>query len=195
MASNASTSSATSSRLKAFSFSGRLSVRMAMRSRFSVRTSMARADAIMAFPRMRPYAVIDADSHVEEPAEMWDHLETAYQGRRPIIVTGENRPDLFGMNAFWYVDGKAYPHPVGHGVTIYATPVTMERAQLKPFSMGSQTLCEPLARVKDLDAAGVGVQVNYPTLFLEPLTGDPLFEAALMRAYNSYMGAQCGQAA
>jgi predicted TIM-barrel fold metal-dependent hydrolase len=144
---------------------------------------------------MRPYTVIDADSHVEEPAEMWNYLDPQYWDRRPITVTGENRPDLFGMNAFWYVDGKTYPHPVGHGVTIYATPVTMERAKAKPFSMGSQTLSEPLARVKDLDAAGVGVQINFPTLFLEPLTDDPAFEAALMRAYNSYMAAQCGQAA
>lgn len=143
---------------------------------------------------MRPYAVIDADSHIEEPAEMWDHLEPEYRDRRPIVVSGENRPDLYGMNAFWFVDGKTYPHPVGQGVTIYATPVDMVRAQSKPFSIGSQTLCDPEARVADLDRGGVGVQVNYPTLFLEPLTDDPAFEAALMRAYNSYMAVQCGQA-
>jgi len=126
---------------------------------------------------------------------MWEHLDAKYKDRRPITVTGEDRPDLFGMNSFWYVDGKTFPHPVGQGVTIYATPVTMERAKKKPFSIGSQTLGEPLARVKDMDSAGVGVQVNFPTLFLEPLTDDPAFEAALMRAYNSYMAAQCSQVA
>src|SRR5262249_30183643 len=110
---------------------------------------------------MRPYTVIDADSHVEEPAEMWDYLDPEYRApqcraRRPITVTGENRPDLFGMNSFWFVDGKTFPHPVGQGVTIYATPVTMERAKGKPFSIGSQTLLEPQARVRDMDSAGVG---------------------------------------
>jgi predicted TIM-barrel fold metal-dependent hydrolase len=143
---------------------------------------------------MRQFTVVDADSHIEEPIEMWDHLDSTYRDRRPITVTGEDRPDLFGMNSFWYVDGRTFPHPVGHGVTIYATPVTMERAKKKPFSIGSQTLLEPQARVKDMAAAGVGVQVNFPTLFLEPLTEDAAFEAALMRAYNSFMAAQCKQA-
>lgn len=125
---------------------------------------------------------------------MWDHLDARYKSRKPITVTGENRPDLFGMNSFWFVDGKTFPHPVGQGVTIYATPVTMERAARKPFSLGSQTLGDPLARVADMEKAGVGVQVNFPTLFLEPLTQDPAFEAALMGAYNSYMANQCSQA-
>ncbi|HLG73711.1 MAG TPA: amidohydrolase family protein [Chloroflexota bacterium] len=141
---------------------------------------------------MRPYAVIDADSHIEEPEEMWEYLDPAYKDRRPITVTGENRPDLYGMNSFWFVDGKTYPHPVGRGVTIYATPVTMDRAVKKPFSIPSQTLSDPHARIKDMETAGVGVQVNFPTLFLESLTSDPPFESALMRAYNSYMAAQCG---
>jgi predicted TIM-barrel fold metal-dependent hydrolase len=143
---------------------------------------------------MRPYTVIDADSHVEEPAETWDYLDAEFHGRRPITVTGENRPDLFGMNSFWHIDGRSFPHPVGHGVTIYATPVTMERAKGKPFSIPSQTLNEPEARLKDMDTAGVAVQVNFPTLFLEPLTQDPAFEAALMRSYNSYMASRCGRA-
>jgi uncharacterized protein len=140
---------------------------------------------------MRPFAVIDADSHVEEPEETWSHLDPRYKDRRPITVTGEDRADLFGMNSFWHIDGRSFPHPVGRGVTIYATPVTMERAKRKPFSLGSQTLCEPQARLKDMDSAGVGVQVNFPTLFLEPLTEDAAFEAALMQSYNSYMAAQC----
>ncbi len=142
---------------------------------------------------MRPYTVIDADSHVEEPAEMWAYLDPAYRDRKPIIVSGEDRPDLHGMNAFWHIDGRSFPHPVGHGVTIYATPVTMARAAKKPFSFPSQTLTEPGERVSDMDKVGVGIQVNFPTLFLEPLTDDAAFEAALMRAYNSYMAAQCAK--
>lgn len=142
---------------------------------------------------MRPYPVVDADSHVEEPVEAWSYLEPEYQSRKPFPITGDNRPDLFGMNSFWYVDGKVFPHPIGRGVTIYATPVTMERAKLKPFSIESQTLTDPDARLRDLDQAGLSAQVNFPTLFLEPLTEDPAFEAALMRSYNTYMAAQCGK--
>jgi len=142
---------------------------------------------------MATYAVIDADSHVEEPVEAWDYLDARYLDRKPFPIVGENRADLHGVNAFWYVDGRTFPHPVGRGATFYATPVVMERAKRKPFAVGSQTLTDPAARVHDLDNAGIQIQVNYPSLFLEPLTEDPAFEAALMRSYNSYMAAQCEQ--
>jgi predicted TIM-barrel fold metal-dependent hydrolase len=142
---------------------------------------------------MRDYPVVDADSHVEEPERAFDFLPDEYQARRPFPITGEDRPDLFGMNAYWYVDGRTFPHPVGRGVTIFATPVTMERAKQKPFSIPSQTLEDPAARIKDLDDGSLYAQVNFPTLFLEPLTEDVQFEAALMRSYNTYMSQQCAQ--
>lgn len=145
---------------------------------------------------MRSYVVVDADSHIEEPVELWDYLEPEYTSRKPYPITGSNhRADLSNINSFWYIDGKVFPHPVGRGVTIYATPLTMERAVRKPFSLPSQGLTDPDARLKDMDKAGVGVQVIYPTLFLEPLTEDPAFEAALIRSYNTYLATQCGQRA
>ena len=69
----------------------------------------------------------------------------------------------------------------------------MARAKLKPFSLDSQTLLEPAARLKDMDAGGVDVQVIFPTIFLEPLSEDPRFEAALMKSYNSWMASACQQ--
>ncbi len=138
--------------------------------------------------------VIDADSHVMEPAEVWDHLPPEYEARKPFIITGEDKPILQGMNSFWYIDGKTYPQPVGRGVSIYATPVTQARATRKPWGLGSQTLLDIPGRLADLDRAGFGLQVNFPTLFLEPLTEDPAFEAALIRSYNTFMARQCGQA-
>jgi len=140
---------------------------------------------------MAGFRVIDADSHVEEPTEAWGYLEPRYEARRPFPITGENRPLLHNMNSFWYIDGSVYPKVSGQGVTIYATPVTMVRAKLKPFSLDSQTLLDPAARLKDLDAGGVDVQVIFPTVFLEPLTDDPRFEAALMRSYNTWMAVTC----
>jgi aminocarboxymuconate-semialdehyde decarboxylase len=35
------------------------------------------------------------------------------------------------------------------------------------------------------------VQVIFPTIFLEPLSEDPRFEAALMKSYNSWMASVC----
>lgn len=42
-----------------------------------------------------------------------------------------------------------------------------------------------------IDRAALDVQVVYPTIFLEPLTDDPAFEAALMRSYNTWMAKAC----
>jgi predicted TIM-barrel fold metal-dependent hydrolase len=33
----------------------------------------------------------------------------------------------------------------------------------------------------------------FPTIFLEPLSEDPRFEAALMKSYNSWMASACGK--
>ena len=131
---------------------------------------------------MGEFRVIDADSHVEEPEEAWSFLDPKYEARRPF---------LHHMNSFWYIDGSVYPKVTGQGVTIYATPVTMARAKLKPFSLDSQTLLEPAARLKDMEAGGVDVQVIFPTIFLEPLSEDPRFEAALMKSYNQWMASAC----
>jgi predicted TIM-barrel fold metal-dependent hydrolase len=142
---------------------------------------------------MAAFRVIDADSHVEEPLEAWSYLEPKYEARRPFPITGENRPFLHNMNSFWYIDGCVYPKVTGQGVTIYATPVTMARAKLKPFSLESQTLSDPGARLRDMDAGGVDVQVIFPTVFLEPLSEDSRFETALMRSYNTWMAGVCKQ--
>jgi predicted TIM-barrel fold metal-dependent hydrolase len=135
--------------------------------------------------------IIDADSHVEESEEYWDFLDPQYADRRPIPIVGENRPQLAGMNAFWYIDGRTFPQPVGRGVTIYGTPIQMARAKTKPWSIGSQALTAPQERLRDMDAGGLDVQVNFPTLFLDRLTEDVPFEAALMSSYNQFMAKAC----
>ena len=35
---------------------------------------------------MADYFVIDADSHVEEPIEAWEHLDVRYRERRPFPI-------------------------------------------------------------------------------------------------------------
>jgi hypothetical protein len=48
---------------------------------------------------MADYFVIDADSHVEEPIEAWEHLDARYRERRPFPIAVPNRPDLAVLNA------------------------------------------------------------------------------------------------
>jgi predicted TIM-barrel fold metal-dependent hydrolase len=137
--------------------------------------------------------VIDIDSHVEEPEEAWAYLPERYADRRPFPVVARDLPALGGLNAFWYVDGVVYPKPVGRGTLVYGTPTLMRFAREKHYSLGSQTLTDVEARLRDMDAAGFDVQVIFPTVFLQPLTDDLLFEAALMRSYNTWMGKTCAR--
>jgi len=137
--------------------------------------------------------VIDADSHVEEVDATWDYLDERFRERRPQAITLENRAIFANRNACWYIDGNVYPKVVGRGVTTYGTPVTSVYARNKAFSLESQGLTNPEARVRDLDRQGIAVQVIYHTIFLEPLTDDPEFEAALMRSYNTWIAKACAQ--
>lgn len=135
--------------------------------------------------------VIDADSHVEEVNETWSYMDEGYQDRRPLAVTTENRPELADHNAFWFIDGTVHPQYLGRGTTVFATPLSMVYASKKPFSLGSQGMTDPAARLRDMDKEGIDTQVIYPTIFLEPLTDDPDLESALMRSYNSWMAKAC----
>jgi hypothetical protein len=42
----------------------------------------------------------DADSHVEESAQTWKHLDEKFARRRPIPITLEDQPALLGQNSF-----------------------------------------------------------------------------------------------
>ncbi len=143
---------------------------------------------------METIRVIDADSHIEEVEEIWDSLDPQFQSRRPFPITVEKNVEFTNLNAFWYIDGNVYPKLIGQGSMVIATPLTSKYARAKPFSLGSQGLTDVGARLRDMDAFKVDVQVIFPTLFLGIVTDDVAFEAALMRAYNTYLAQACGQA-
>jgi predicted TIM-barrel fold metal-dependent hydrolase len=145
-------------------------------------------------PAASAQRVIDCDSHVEESAVVWKYLDKKYKDREPIPMKFPYRPGLPAQNSFWLIDGEAHPKPnMGHGSTIVGTPPDSQLALQKPYSVGSQDLTDVAARLKDMDAAGVDVQVQFPSVFIEPLTGDVQFEAALMRSYNTWIAETCAQ--
>jgi hypothetical protein len=66
------------------------------------------------------------------------------------------------LNAFWWIDGVVFPKISGTNHTVYGTPPVSYHATHKKYSIGSQTLQSPGERLKDMDAAGVDIQVNFP---------------------------------
>jgi len=140
-------------------------------------------------------AYIDADSHVYEVEETWNHLPKKFRARRPLPITipRKDAPYMGVDNSFWLVDGKAVQWTWGKGTIQIGCPLTSEHAHLKKFSIGNQSLMDVPDRVRHLDRVGVDVQVIYPTLFIAPLSEDDELETALQISYNRWIEERCAE--
>jgi predicted TIM-barrel fold metal-dependent hydrolase len=137
--------------------------------------------------------IIDADAHVEESEAMFDRLDKEFRPRRPLPVRFDTDTVYGKYNAVWLIDGETYPKLVGKGGTIFRTPTLMEAASLKRESIGAQELTDVAARIRDMDKVKIDTQIVFPSLFLTVTSEDLRLEAALLRAYNSFLG-ECATA-
>jgi uncharacterized protein len=135
--------------------------------------------------------VIDADSHVEESPAMFDRLDKKYYSRRPLAVKLDDDTAYGNHNAVWLIEGATYPKLVGKGGTIFRTPTLMDSAKLKRETIGAQEMTDVDARIRDMDRLGIDTQVVFPTLFLTTTAKDLQLEAAILHAYNSFLGDRC----
>ncbi len=143
---------------------------------------------------MSDVRVVDADSHVMEIEDTWAYLEPEFAHRRPQVVECAKESQGSPVDAFWLVDGQIRPRLLGPGATFTGTPITSTFGRSKPFSLGSQAITDVAARLRDMDAAGLDVQVIFPTVFLVGIAENPRLEAALMRSYNTWMAGIARQA-
>ena len=129
--------------------------------------------------------IIDADTHVFEPPEMWERLDPDMYQRRPIIVEGP-ADTVYRRSNFWIIDGNIFPKPAGKGGFLLGTPTQPNQIEKMPDVRARELLDIP-GRLAAMDQMGSGVQVIYPTLFLAYVTDDVELEVALCRAYNRFM--------
>jgi predicted TIM-barrel fold metal-dependent hydrolase len=137
--------------------------------------------------------VVDIDSHVYEPAAIWDEYIPARErdaareaffhhvdadGDRVTTLNGAAAPDLNRSK----IVRQAVWRP---GQTIE------DIGDLEPDAFPGLTpgASDPLARLSDLDAMGVDQQVVFPTLFGEylPQVTDDQAAVSLARAYNDWV--------
>jgi predicted TIM-barrel fold metal-dependent hydrolase len=137
--------------------------------------------------------IIDADAHVEESQAMFEHIDKEFQPRRPLPVRLDQDSVYGKYNAVWLIDGATYPKLFGKGGTIFRTPTLMEAASLKRETIGAQELTDVAGRLSDMDKVKIDLQVIFPSLFLTHTAEDLKLEAALLRAYNSFLG-ECAAA-
>jgi predicted TIM-barrel fold metal-dependent hydrolase len=133
--------------------------------------------------------IVDADTHIGEPQAMWDQFDKDLWARRPVLCKIPNDTLYGGHNAFWLIDGHMFPKTAGKGSFLLMTPSAAERQQARTdIPLECRELTDPAARLREMDAGEVDVQVVYPTLFLIYITDDPQLDVAMCRAYNRFLG-------
>lgn len=130
--------------------------------------------------------ILDADTHIAEPPQMWDYLDPEWYAQRPVIV-GVPDDTVFGTaDHMWLIDGQIYPKVAGRGGNSLVTPTAQTRVRGRE-DVPARELTDIPMRFDGMRATNVDAQVVYPTLFLAYLTDDAAYEAALAKAYNRYM--------
>ncbi len=136
----------------------------------------------------RVYDVIDADGHVLEPLDLWDqYLDPAHRDRKPeMIIDTDGKERLL-------VEGKILggAKGLGHAGAIGARDGDLSVDTAK-YANGRKGGFDPHARMVDMDIDGIDAVFLYPTLGLfSGAVEDPVFSAALCRAYNRWLADYC----
>ncbi|MBI3744069.1 MAG: amidohydrolase [Chloroflexi bacterium] len=130
------------------------------------------------------YRVIDADSHVNEPGDVWvTRVPAKYKDMVPKVV------DLPGGKIGWsYMNGQrirpiAMESAAGMDSTEY-DPTGVPKEKVRPGNF------EPKARIADMEADMVDAQVIYPGVALtgaNSYSEDRDIQNACVRAYNDWL--------
>jgi len=139
---------------------------------------------------MIPSVLLDADSHVSEPLNLWqERLPVKYRDVAPHMETEyEGKP-----GAWWFIEQDRQPHNVILGFGANKSLAELQEL-LKSFSYAGAHRggWDPAQRVKDMDQDGVAGDVLYTTLgFRMFWIKDAGFQRACFQVYNDWLAEFC----
>ena len=124
----------------------------------------------------RAYNVVDADGHVLEPVNLWDHyIDPAFRDRRPQRFIDSDGKDRLK------IDGKAFGGKKGIGAlgAVGARDGVVCDDTLA-YEEGRPGGFDPHKRIPDMDADGIDAAFLYPSLGLfSGAIHDPALAAAV----------------
>jgi predicted TIM-barrel fold metal-dependent hydrolase len=130
----------------------------------------------------RGYHLISADSHVNEPPDLWlDRVPARLRDRAP-------RMEHFEEGDGWVVDGVPAPLPFGLSACAGLDP-ELRRVWVR-FEDIPAGGWDPAARIREIDRAGIDAEVLYPSPRLAAAiyaTTDSDLHGAMVRAYNDWL--------
>jgi predicted TIM-barrel fold metal-dependent hydrolase len=130
----------------------------------------------------RRYHLISADSHVNEPANLWVDRVPAKLRDRAFHI------ERFDQGDGWIIEGVDGPMPFGLNACAGQEPRFRQAwVHFEDIRAGGY---DPKARLEEIDRAGVDAEVLYPTPRLSQAiyaTTDPELHLALVQAYNDWL--------
>jgi predicted TIM-barrel fold metal-dependent hydrolase len=145
---------------------------------------------------MSPTPIIDCDSHLSEPLDLWEtHLEARWRDRAHAALRVVNLP---GGGACAVLQGRVIGEGRFQGAGGYraglpteALEGTVKGAHWGPAQMNPGGF-DPHARVRQMDDMGISRAVAFPSwCMLLNAVRDPELCAAMCRAYNRYAADFC----
>jgi len=142
---------------------------------------------------MTELKLISADSHVNEPGDLWvQRIDKPFRDRAPRVV--ENPPGL-KPGAYFTLEGIPPIHlaqGMGAGKKPEELPKFFQSSTYKDARRGGW---DPSERVKDMDLDGVEADVIYTTLgFRQFWLTDAALQRACFRVYNDWLAEYCAYA-
>ena len=138
----------------------------------------------------RAYNVVDADGHVLEPLNLWDHyIDPAFRDRAPRLIKDTDGKQRLVIEE--QVLGSAQAGLGGAGAVGARQGVVA--SDTMEYSQGRAGGFDPHKRMPDMDADGIDAVFLYPTLGLfSGAIHNPELAAATCRAYNRWLADYCG---
>jgi predicted TIM-barrel fold metal-dependent hydrolase len=130
----------------------------------------------------RSYRLVDADSHINEPPNLWlDRVPAKFKDAVP-------RMKRFDKGDAWVMEGVAEPINFGNNAS-----APMFRENRSPWAFWediSKGGSDPAVRLTEMDTDMVDAAVLYPTPRVSQLmsgTQDPALHLAMVQAYNDWL--------
>src|SRR5262245_8600277 len=127
--------------------------------------------------------VISADSHMMEPADLWEKgLDTKFRDRAPKVVKSESG------KGYLFIAPGVRPFPVAGGFGIGKSGEELKEHLKKGYEAARPSGWDPAERIKDQDIDGVAAEVLYTTLGMPLLALDDVeLQQACFSVFNNWL--------
>ncbi len=138
---------------------------------------------------MAAHGIVSADSHMMEPADLWQsRLDAPLRDRAPEVV---RNPDPTGP-AFLFMAEGAAPFPVAGGFAAGRSGDELADFMAEGYEAARPSGWDPVERIKDQEVDGVDAEVLYPTLGMTIFSiPDAKLQRACFLAYNDWVAEFC----